>query len=134
MPCAKFTVPSMGSTTQRYSACASPASPSSPSNAICGKAACSFFSINFWQRTSSSSLMSCDVISFAFFLAVRFFRMTAPAALAAAIAEASAFWDETVLIKIFRSTFERLERLDDLIQLGFQVQRALLMFSEHLRR
>jgi len=95
---AKLTVPSIGSTTQRYSADSSPASPSSPRSETSGNAACSFFSINFWQRTSSSSLMSCDVISFAFFSTLRFLRMIAPAAFAASTADASALFKGTVSI------------------------------------
>jgi len=55
----KLTVPSIGSTTQRAAAAGSPATPSSPNSAISGKARLKRPSIRVWQRTSSSSLMSC---------------------------------------------------------------------------
>src|SRR6185312_629176 len=119
----------MGSTTQRYSADSSPESPSSPSRAIFGKAAWSFFSINFWQRTSSSSLMSCEVISLAFFSAVRFLIMTAPAARAASTTAARALVDEMRSISL---AFESLQRYRHVLQFGFQIDGALLVFGENL--
>src|SRR5439155_20828420 len=47
-------------------------------------------SISFWQRTSSSSLMSCDVARLTRLAAWRFCRMTFPAARAARTAAARA--------------------------------------------
>src|SRR6185369_13066833 len=82
----------MGSMTHRYSAVGSPETPSSPRTAARGKAVNRERSINFWQRTSSSSLMSWRVAEFTFFTERRLARINAPAARAALTAASWAFW------------------------------------------
>lgn len=60
------------------------------SREIFGNLARSSFSITFWQRTSSSSLMSCEVLALTFLGWRRFKRINLPAAAAARMETASA--------------------------------------------
>jgi len=52
-----------------------------------GQAARNIRSMRFWQRTSSSSLMSCCVAELIFLVARKFWRMMPPAARAASMAD-----------------------------------------------
>src|SRR6266550_5248777 len=98
MPYVKLTVPSIGSTTQRWAAVMSPESPSSPSNGIPGKSFRNDRSMRFWQRTSNSSLMSCCVEEAIVLAALALARITLPAARAARMAQASAcsWWESFI--------------------------------------
>src|SRR5688572_18333439 len=72
--------------------------PSSPRMAILGKLRRNSRSIRFWQRTSSSSLMSCWVASLIFFVERRLSRMIFPAAWEAAMADCKARGSESLRV------------------------------------
>src|SRR5882757_10373318 len=105
MPTKYFTLPSIGSTTQRYSALASPEHPSSPSSAICGNAVKKIRSMSFWQRTSSSSLISWASAEFTCLGRCQLARMIFPAARAAFTAVARASFEEIIFFKSLRNDF-----------------------------